>query len=246
VAIVNQRFTEKFWRGEDPVGKRLRIFNDGKPEPWLTVVGVVPNVLQNGIAVKEFDPLVYVPYRQRTMPDMALMARTRVPPASLAGAFRQAAQAVDEDMPLYNLRSLEERLALNYWEQGIFGSLFSIFAVIALLLASVGLYAVIAQSVSQRTQEIGLRMALGASARNILRMVFRQGLLQLAIGLLVGMAGAVALTRFLSSLLVLVSPTDPATFALVAMVLGLAATLGCLIPARRATRVDPLVALRHE
>jgi putative ABC transport system permease protein len=246
VAIVNQRFTEKFWRGEDPVGKRLRIFNDGKPEPWLTVVGVVPNVLQNGIAVKEFDPLVYVPYRQRTMPDMALMARTRVPPASLAGAFRQAAQAVDEDMPLYNLRTLEERLAINYWEQGIFGSLFSIFAVIALLLASVGLYAVIAQSVSQRTQEIGLRMALGASARNILRMVFRQGLLQLAIGLLVGMAGAVALTRFLSSLLVLVSPTDPATFALVAMVLGLAATLGCLIPARRATRVDPLVALRHE
>jgi putative ABC transport system permease protein len=180
------------------------------------------------------------------MPDMALMARTRVPPASLAGAFRQAAQAVDEDMPLYNLRTLEERLAINYWEQGIFGSLFSIFAVIALLLASVGLYAVIAQSVSQRTQEIGLRMALGASARNILRMVFRQGLLQLAIGLLVGMAGAVALTRFLSSLLVLVSPTDPATFALVAMVLGLAATLGCLIPARRATRVDPLVALRHE
>ena len=114
------------------------------------------------------------------------------------------------------------------------------------MLASVGLYAVIAQSVSQRTQEIGLRMALGASARNILRMVFRQGLLQLAIGLVVGIAGAVALTRFLSSLLVLVSPTDPVTFALVAMVLGVAATLGCLIPARRATRVDPLVALRHE
>jgi putative ABC transport system permease protein len=246
VAIVNQRFVEKLWRGEDPVGKRLRIFNDGKPEAWLTVVGVAPNVLQNGIAVKEFDPLVYVPYRQRTMPDMALMARTRVSPASLAGAFRQAALAVDEDMPLYNLRTLEERLALNYWEQGIFGTLFSIFAGIALVLASVGLYAVIAQSVSQRTQEIGLRMAMGASARNILRMVFRQGMLQLAIGLLVGIAGAVGLTRFLSSLLVLVSPTDPVTFALVAMVLGTAAALGCFIPARRATRVDPLVALRYE
>jgi putative ABC transport system permease protein len=246
VAIVNQRFAEKFWRGEEPVGKRLRIFNDGKPEPWLTVVGVAPNVLQNGVAVKEFDPLVYVPYRQRTMPDMALMARTRVPPSTLASAFRQAAQAVDEDMPLYNLRTLEERLALNYWEQGIFGTLFSIFAGIALVLASVGLYAVIAQSVSQRTQEIGLRMALGASAGNVLRMVFRQGMLQLAIGLLAGIAGAVGLTRFLSSLLVLVSPTDPVTFALVAMVLGTAAALGCFIPARRATQVDPLVALRHE
>jgi len=246
VAIVNRRFVEKFWRGEEPVGKRLRIFNDGKPEPWLTVVGVAPNVLQNGVAVKEFDPLVYVPYRQRTMPDMALMARTRVPPATLASAFRQAAQAVDEDMPLYNLRTLEERLALNYWEQGIFGTLFSIFAGIALVLASVGLYAVIAQSVSQRTQEIGLRMALGASAKNILRMVFRQGMLQLAIGLLVGIAAAVGLTRFLGSLLVLVSPTDPVTFTLVAVVLGGAAALGCFIPARRATRVDPLVALRYE
>ena len=246
VAIVNRRFVERFWRGEEPVGKRLRIFNDGKPEPWLTVVGVAPNVLQNGVAVKEFDPLVYVPYRQRTMPDMALMARTRVPPSTLASAFRQATQAVDEDMPLYNLRTLEERLAINYWEQGVFGSLFSIFAGIALVLASVGLYAVIAQSVSQRTQEIGLRMALGASARNILRMVFRQGMLQLAIGLIVGIAGAVGVTRFLGSLLVLVSPTDPVTLASVAAVLGLAAALGCFVPARRATRVDPLVALRHE
>jgi putative ABC transport system permease protein len=149
-------------------------------------------------------------------------------------------------MPLYNLRTLEERLALNYWEQGIFGTLFSIFAGIALVLASVGLYAVIAQSVSQRTQEIGLRMALGASTQNVLRMVFRQGMLQLAIGLLVGIAGAVVLTRFLGSLLVLVSPTDPVTFALVAVVLGVAAALGCFIPARRATRVDPLVALRYE
>ncbi len=245
VAIVNQRFVEKLWRGEEPVGKRLRIFNDAKPEAWVTVVGVAPNVLQNGVAVKEFDPLVYVPYRQRTMPDMALMARTRVPPATLAGAFRQATQAVDEDMPLYNLRTLEERLALNYWEQGIFGTLFSIFAGIALVLASVGLYAVIAQSVSQRTQEIGLRMALGASGRNILRMVFRQGMLQLAVGLVAGIAGAAGLTRFLSSLLV-VSPTDPVTFGLVAMVLGSAAALGCFIPARRATRVDPLVALRYE
>jgi putative ABC transport system permease protein len=127
----------------------------------------------------------------------------------------------------------------------IFGTLFSIFAGIALVLASVGLYAVIAQSVSQRTQEIGLRMALGASARNILRMVFRQGMLQLAVGLMVGIAGAAAWTRFLSSLLVLVSPTDPVTFALVAVVLGFAAMLGCFVP-RRATRVDPLVALRHE
>ncbi len=245
VGVVNQRFVEKLILNDDPIGKRIRLYSGGKPEEWIAIVGVAPNVLQNGVTVKEFEPLVYVPYSQRTVPDMALMVRTSVPPASLATAFRQATQAVDADMPLYNLRTLEERLALNYWEQGIFGTLFSIFAVIALILASVGLYAVIAQSVGQRTQEIGLRMALGASAGNILRMVFRQGMLQLLIGLIAGIGGAVGLTRFLNSILE-VSPTDPMTFGLVAIVLGGAAALGCWIPAWRAARVDPLVALRYE
>lgn len=244
--IVNQRLAEKFWPGEDALGKRLRIFNDNKPEPWLTVVGVAPNILQNDIAVRQFDPLIYIPYRQRPFADMALMARTRVPPETLINAFRRETQSADPDLPLYNVRTLEERLANNYWEQRIFTTLLSIFAGVALLLASLGLYAVIAHSVNQRTQEIGVRMALGASEGNILRAVFRQGMLQLAIGLALGIGAALGLTRFLNSMLVLVTATDPITFAMVALVLGAAAVLGCLIPARRATRVDPLIALRYE
>jgi putative ABC transport system permease protein len=253
---VNARFAEKFWPADDPVGKRLRIFGydtpgfgasaNDKPGPWLTVVGIAPNILQNDIEAHQFDPLIYVPYRQKPMRDMALMARTRVPPSTLINAFRRETQALDEDMPLYNVRTLEERLALNYWQQGVFGSLFGTFAAIALVLASVGLYAVIAHSVSQRTQEIGLRMALGASAQNILAMVFAQGMRQLLSGLAVGLLAAFGITRVLASLLVHVSPTDPITFILISLVLAAAATLGCWIPARRAMSVDPVIALRNE
>jgi len=256
VAIVNQRFAEKFFRGDEPIGRRLRIFEDDmprlgvvgskKPGAWMTVVGVAPNILQNDIDAHQFDPLIYVPYRQKPMRDMALMARTRVPPSTLINAFRRETQAIDQDMPLYNIRTLQERLAINYWQQGVFGTLFGIFAAIALVLASVGLYAVIAHSVSQRTQEIGVRMALGASGQDILSMVFTQGLRQLAIGLAVGLLAAWGVTRVLSSLLVQVSPTDPATFVLISLMLGAAAMLGCLIPARRAMSVDPVVALRNE
>jgi len=246
VVLVNQRMAEKFWPGDDAIGKRLRIFDGKTPDPWATVVGVAPNILQNDITVNEFDPMIYLPYRQKTQRDMSLMARTRVPPGTLATAFRQAVQELDADMPIYNLRTMEERLALNYWAQGIFGTLFSVFAAIALALAALGLYAVIAHSVVQRTPEIGLLMALGASGQSILRMVFRQGVQQLGLGLGVGLAAAIGLTRVLQSLLAGVSPTDPWTLAGVCVVLAAAAALGCLIPARRAMRVDPLVALRHE
>jgi ABC-type antimicrobial peptide transport system permease subunit len=177
---------------------------------------------------------------------MSIMARTLVPPNSLGTAFRKEVAALDQDMPIYNLRSLEERLNINNWSQRIFGSLFGIFALIALVLASVGLYAVIAHSVSQRTQEIGLRMALGASSSTILQLVFSQGMTQVIIGLVIGIAAAIGLTRALESLLIQVTPADPLTLIAVGVVLTGAAMLGCLIPALRAMRVDPVVALRHE
>jgi predicted permease len=248
VTIVNQRFAEKFWPGEDPLGERLRLFEKNVAQPWLTVVGVVPNIIQNleNANMRDHDPLIYVPYRQKPMRDMSLMARTLVPPNSLGTAFRKEVAALDQDMPIYNLRSLEERLDINNWMQKVFGSLFGIFALIALLLASVGLYAVIAHSVSQRTQEIGLRMALGASGPTILQLIFSQGMVQVAIGLVIGLGAAIGLTRALGFLLVQVSPGDPVTLVFVSLVLTGTAVLGCLIPAFRAMRVDPVVALRHE
>ncbi len=248
VALVNLRFAEKFWPGEEPIGKRVRIFDNKVAQPWLTVVGVVPNILQNleNQNMRDHDPLIYVTYRQKPMRDMSIMARTSVPPNSLATAFRREVAALDEDMPLYNLRSLEERLDINNWSQKVFGTLFGIFAAVALALASVGLYAVIAHSVSQRTQEIGLRIALGASGPTILQLIFSQGMTQVIIGLAIGLAAAFGLTRALESLLVQVSPGDPVTLISVALVLTAAAVLGCLIPALRAMRVDPVVALRHE
>jgi putative ABC transport system permease protein len=246
VAIVNQRFAEKFWPGDDPIGKRLRLYDRAKAEAWLAVVGVVPNILQNDVSVREYDPLIYIPYRQKPLRDMSLMARTRVPPGSLGAAFRREVQGVDDNLPVYNLRTLEERLEINNWPFKVFGSLFGIFAGIALLLSSIGLYAVIAHSVSQRTQEIGVRLALGASGTNILRLVFAQGMVQSGLGLVIGLVGAFGLTRVLKAVLSNVSPTDPTTFITVSLLLAAAAALGCLLPARRAMRVDPVVALRCE
>jgi putative ABC transport system permease protein len=246
VILVNQRFTEKYFPNDDPIGKRLRMFSGSTAEAWVTVVGIVPDILQNN-STTERDPLIYIPYRQKPQRDMAIVAHTRVPPASLGTAFRKAVQGVDEDLPIYRLLTMEERLAQNYWPYRVFGGLFSIFAGIALALASVGLYAVIAHSVSQRTQEIGVRMALGATATKIHSLVFGQGLLQLGIGLALGLIAAFGVSRILRTILAgNVSPTDPAAFAVASLILALAAVLGCWIPARRAMRVDPVVALRHE
>jgi putative ABC transport system permease protein len=177
VAIVNQRFASKFWPGEDALRKRLRFFNGSAPGPWLTVVGVASNIIQNDAARQEFDPLIYLPYRQQPSGDMSVIARTRIPPENLGAAFRREVQAVDPDLPIYG------PFAADYWDRfsdsRFYGILFLIFAAIALLLASIGLYTVIAHSVSRRTQEIGIRMAIGATARDIRKLVLRQGMLPL-------------------------------------------------------------------
>ena len=207
---------------------------------------MVPNIVQNDISPREIDALIYLPYRQKPAPDMAIVARTRVPPGSLGTALRHEIQQIDPDLPVYNLWTLAERLERNYWFQRIIGILFLIFGGVALLLASIGLYAVMAHSVSQRTQEIGIRMAVGATDHRIHRLVFGQGLRQLAIGLVIGLAGAFAVTRVLTSALVEVSPSDPATYGIATMVLSAAAAFGCLIPARRAMRVNPIVALYRD
>jgi putative ABC transport system permease protein len=251
VVIVNERFASQSWPGEDPVGKRLRFFRGTTPQPWLTVVGMVSNIVQNDPTAQRFDPLVYRPFQQQPATIMWVLARTRVPPRSLTTAFQRAVQATDADLLVGPggeafAASLDERLQNNYWSNSVNGILFLVFAAIALLLASVGLHAVVAHAVSQRTLEIGIRTAMGATARDILTLVFRQGMFPVGIGLTIGLPVALAVTPVLKSQLVSVSPADPVTFVVASGVLVLSATLGCWIPARRATRVDPVVALRHE
>jgi predicted permease len=244
--MVNRQCAETFWHGENAIGKRLRLYKKDIAQPWLTVVGLVPNLSNDNQSRAKRGAIIYIPYGLETDSRMFVAARTSVPPSTLKQVFRREVQAIDNDLPVLNLRTMEEQLEQRNWPYRVFGILFAIFAAIALGLASVGLYAVIAHSVSQRTQEIGVRIALGARDSNILRLVFSQGMTQLAIGLVLGLAAALAVTKILKSLLVDVSPSDPATFISVTLILALAAGLGCLIPARRAMRVDPIEALRHE
>jgi predicted permease len=245
VAIVDESLAQTFWPNQDPIGKRVHMGGPESTRPWATVIGVVRQVHNRTLEMRSRVE-VYWPENQRADSAMTLAILTSGSPMSLAPTVQREVAAIDPELPVYRVRSMSEVMGESVARRRLALILLSIFAGLALLLASVGIYGVTSYVVTQRQQEIGLRMALGASARNILRMVFRQGMLQLGIGLAVGIAGAVALTRFLSSLLVLVSPTDPVTFAFVAAVLGSAAVLGCAVPARRATWVDPLVALRHE
>jgi putative ABC transport system permease protein len=194
----------------------------------------------------EPDPTVYIPFRLEPRSWLNVMARTQVAPSSVAQAVRREVQAIDQDLPVRDLQTLDDQLALSYWPLRVFGSMFAIFAGIALLLATVGLYAVVAYGVNQQVHEIGVRVALGASAGTILRMVFTAGMRQMAIGLALGLGAAFGITRVLSAIFVGVSPTDPLTFGAVALILITAAALGCVVPARRAVRVDPAIALRHE
>jgi len=245
VAIVNQRFARQYWPGEDPAGKRLRLFDKTGPGVWLAVVGVASNIIQNDVTRQKFEPSVYLPYRQKPGGGMWVFARTRVPPDSLATAFRREVQALDSDLPMYGPFTLTEHLEV-YWDSRFYGVLFLIFAAVALLLASIGLYTVIAHAVSQRTQEIGIRLAMGATAGDVLKLVLAQGMIPLGIGLTIGLAASLAVNRLLQSMLVQVSPSDPITLVAASALLVFSATLGCLIPARRAMRVNPVVALRYE
>ncbi|HXN21142.1 MAG TPA: ABC transporter permease [Candidatus Dormibacteraeota bacterium] len=246
VVVVNESFAAKFWPGEDALGKHTRVMEERLAGPWLTVVGVVPDILQNFRQNLQHDPLIYLPFAKKPQRQIFLVARTGVPSETLADAFRREVQRVDENLAVYDVRTLENRIAESRLTVTLFGAICSIFAGVATMLAAIGLYGVIAHAVSQRRQEIGLRMAIGATRRDIVRLVLAQGIRPLVPGLAIGLLLALTVTRLLRVALVGVSPSDPLTFVGIVFVLMFAAGLGCLIPARRATRVDPMIALRYE
>jgi predicted permease len=245
VAIVNELFARRFWPNRDPIGQRLRAADGSAPGPWITVVGMSSNIVQNDLNRQRIDPVIYRPYRQQPGGGAWVIARTHDASAGVINAFRRDVQALDPDLPLYGPMTIVDRLE-RFWDSRFYGLLFLIFAGVALLLAAIGLYTVVAHSVGQRTQEIGVRMALGADRHDILMLVCRRGLLPSVLGLAIGLLASLVVNRVLASELVQVSPWDPASLAVAAFALLAAASLGCLIPARRAMRVDPLVALRHD
>ncbi len=252
VAMVNESFAKRAWPGQDPIGKRLRVEarDTASPAaaaaPWLTVVGVAPDIVQSDESQGLRDPLVYLPYREMPQREMVVAARTAAPPEYLAHDFRRAVQSIDGDMPVTDLRSLDQLLWERTWKWRVYGGMFSIFAAMALMLASVGLYSVAAQTTNGRIREIGIRMALGARRGDIVWMIIGGGLRRMGVGLAVGLGAALEGTRVLGALLVGVRPNDPATLEVAAMVLGLAGALGAAIPALRASRVDAAAVLRHE
>ncbi len=244
VAIVNQSFVRRFFPEEGPLGKRVG-FEVEDETRWATVVGIAPDLYMAGNDNEDPEGF-YLPLAQSDRSFISLVARTDGDPMALANPVRNLVTAIDPNQPLYFVRSLAESIRLETWFYGVFGTLFMVFGAVALFLAAVGLYGVMAFSVSRRTQEVGIRMALGAQAPQVLKLIFRQGAWQLAIGLGIGLAIAPLLSRFLRMALFQVSPWDPSIFALIALVLAGTGIAACMVPAQRAARVSPMVALRGE
>jgi len=246
VAIINETLAARYFPGEDPIGKRVTLEDDNPPpESWATIVGVVGDTKQRAL---ESEPVteMYMPFAQETMPFMALMIRATADPASVSAQVRNEVQSLDKDQPVYSIRTLSSILSESVATPRFRTLLLAIFAAIALTLAAVGIYGVISYSVTQRTHEIGVRMALGAQQKDVLKMVVGQGMLLTLAGVGIGLVASFFLTRLLSGLLFNVSATDTLTFAAVSVLLAGVALAACAVPARRATKVDPCVALRHE
>jgi predicted permease len=249
VAIVNQRFVELHLPDGDALGRRIRVAGGGgapPSTPWLTVVGVVPNVRQRDVEDPEPDPVVYQPLRQQPTRTASLLARADGDEAAVTAVLRDAMRAAEPDVPLFDFMSFEGRLEEDRWPFRVFGTLFAVFATIALTLSAVGLYSVTTHSVIQRVREFGIRASLGAEPREISWLALRRVLIQLGIGLPLGAAGAYGVGRLLESLLVGTSPRDPVTLGAIVLLMILVASVACLVPARRAARIDPVTALRIE
>jgi putative ABC transport system permease protein len=253
VAVINETMAKRLWPDTDAVGRRFRLVevdanrDVAAPPEWFTVIGVGPDIRMFDMADDTPDfAVAYVPYRFSGFANIGVTVRAAGDPASLGGAVRDAIRASDSALPIFNVRTMEDLRREGFWQFRLFGFMFGIFGVAALFLAGVGVYGVLSFSVSQRTQEMGVRIALGAQQSDVLGLVVKQGLTLAATGVVVGLIGAFGITRVIRSLLYNVTPTDPVSFLGVAAFLGAIAVLASYLPARRATTVDPIVALRNE
>ncbi|HEY9517350.1 MAG TPA: ABC transporter permease [Gemmatimonadaceae bacterium] len=245
VAVINSAMARRYWAGTDPIGARITLGDPADSASWRTVVGVVGDVRQNALNDDPY-PQLFLPLAQTPQRSMLLLVRTTGDPATLATPIRRAVTALDSDLPVSDVRTLDERLQQSIAQPRVSMMLLGLFALMALVLAAVGIYGVLSYTVAQRTRELGIRMALGAESNSVMRLVIRQAMAPALIGVLLGLAGAWGATRLMATLLFGVSATDPATFIMVSLFLLAVALVASWLPARRATRVDPLVALRAE
>lgn len=243
VVVVSKTFADTYWPEQEPLGKRVKRGAAAAENPWMTVVGLVPDVADNG----DINPTWYMPIRQGTLPteNVTIAVRSSVVPTTLVAPIREAIKSVDSAQPIYDIATAEERIVESYGEQRFSMFLFSLFAGLGLVLAMVGIYGILSYSVVQQRREMGLRMALGAQSGQILATVLRKGLLLSAGGVVLGLAGAFVLTRFIVSLLHETSPADPSTYLTVAAVALVVSFFASYLPARRATKVDPMVAFKY-
>jgi predicted permease len=245
VTVIDERMAEDLWPGEDPLGKRVRTGAISSTSPWLTVIGVAGRVKQYTL---DQDSRIAMYFSEKQYPRRAMnvVVKSAAAPSTLTAGVRDVIRQLDPDLPLYNVRTMEERVAASVAERRFAMQLLSLFALVALGLAVTGIYGVIAYLVSQGTRELGIRLALGATPRAIVRLVGRQTVSIAAAGVLIGLLAALGLTRFMQALLFEVHHADPVTFATIAIVLGAVALVAGYIPARRAARIDPVVSLRTE
>ena len=255
--VVNARFAQMHFANEDPIGRQITLSLEpggGDPPPGVprsqtvTIVGLTSNVRQRSAQEREPDPIAYLPFRSNIRAQMSLVARADGDPQQLTPLLREEMRALDADLPLFGIRTMDQVLAQSRWPFRVFGTMFAIFAVVALLLSAIGLYAVTAYSVTQRTQEIGVRTALGAQSNQVVWLFLRRALIHLAIGLTIGVAGAFGVGRIFEAaqLLVQINGRDPVTIGSIAALLAVVSLVASVLPARRATHLDPLIALRRE
>ncbi|HLL14457.1 MAG TPA: FtsX-like permease family protein, partial [Pyrinomonadaceae bacterium] len=244
VFVINETLARQFFPGESPLGKYLRVEMENNPEP-RQIIGVVADAKYKSLEGASF-PMVYVAHPHLAYSEMTLVMRTNGDPLNLAAAARREIQTIDKDQPVAEVRTMQSWMD-ELTARSRFGTLLlTIFAALALVLAGIGIYGVMSYSVTQRTHELGIRIALGAKTRDVLKLVLGRGLALTLTGIVLGLVASLALTRFLSSLLFGVSATDPATFGGLALLLITVALVACYLPTRRALKVDPMVALRNE